>query len=61
MKNIGIIVFIAFVGLSLTGCADSSPTTTRTSEPVPHGSPQNVGNCTCSSLISCSGGSPSAP
>ena len=44
-------------GSLLTGCVEPR----HTSAPVPQGSPQNVGACTCSSLINCSCAPTAAP
>ncbi len=50
-------MIVALVVSSLSGCVEPR----HTSEPVPKGSPQNVGDCTCSSLITCSCGSSTKP
>lgn len=57
MKRIVFLALIALAGLILSGCVEPR----ASSDPVPQGGPQNVGNCTCSSLITCSCGSTAKP
>ncbi len=57
MSKVFFLVFIALAGSLLSGCVEPQ----RSSVPVPQGSPQDVGACTCSSLITCSCGSTAKP
>lgn len=57
MNKIVFLALIALAGSLITGCVEPR----ASSNPVPQGSPQSVGDCSCSSLITCSCGSTAKP